>query len=925
MSRRDYRKTLNLPATAFPMKASLSAREPLALEAWEREGLYRRILERRAGAPRFILHDGPPYANGDIHMGHALNKILKDIVVKYKTMRGFASPFVPGWDCHGLPVEHQLFKELGIGKHEIGRREFRRQASDYALRYVAVQREQFKRLGIFGDWDRPYLTLDPAYQAAIVECFGRLHLGGYVYRGLKPIHWCAACETALAEAEVEYEERESPSVYVAFEAAGIGEALPGAAGAAFLIWTTTPWTIPANRAVAVRPEFRYVAARLGGRTVIAARELLERVAAGIGGGEPVVLAACRGSALEGASAVHPLTGRSVPVVASAHVTLDQGTGCVHIAPGHGEEDYAIGRRCGLEVFAPVDGKGAFTAEAGPYAGLPVEEANGRIAADLRAAGALLGEGRIRHSYPHCWRCRRPVIFRATTQWFLGVDRHDLRRRALEAVRKVRWVPARGENRISAMIEGRPDWCLSRQRYWGVPLPMLYCARCGEAALTAEILSRIVAATAARGADVWFEEPAASFVPPGFACPACGGAAFRKEEDILDVWFDSGVSHEAVLARREELGCPCALYLEGSDQHRGWFQTSLLTAVGLRGDAPYEGVLTHGFITDGEGRKMSKSAGNVISPQRVIEEHGADILRLWAASVDYTADVRISPEIIGHLVDAYRRIRNTFRFLLGNLSDFSPGRDAVPAGRMDEIDRWIMGRLQRLVGGVTGAYEAYDFCRATHELHTFCAVDLSSLYLDVLKDRLYTRGAASPARRSSQTAMRAILDALIRLAAPVLAFTAEEAWRAVPGGEARGSVHLADWPAADPGLVDDALEADWMRLLEVRRRVSKAIEEARRAGLIGTSLEAAVTIDCPDGAALALLRSRERLLPELFIVSRVALRDGRADADGGPAVTVERAPGAKCPRCWRYCTDIAGGGADAVCGRCAAVLERGTND
>jgi isoleucyl-tRNA synthetase len=915
---------LNLPKTSFPMKASLSSREPLLLEVWEKENVYGRIRARDKGKKKFVLHDGPPYANGDIHMGHALNKILKDIVVKYKTMRGYDSPFVPGWDCHGLPVEHQLFKELGIGKHEIRRTEFRKKARGYALKYVAVQRDQFKRLGIFADWAHPYLTLDPSYQAVIIECFGKLYLGGYIYRGLKPIHWCATCETALADAEVEYAERESPSVYVAFEArAGLSGAFPGLARAAFLIWTTTPWTLPANMAIAVRPEFEYAAVQVGDRALIVARELLDRVAEEIGAQAPRVIGSCRGSALEGSVAHHPFVEREVPVVLSEHVTLEQGTGCVHIAPGHGEEDYQIGRRCGLAVEAPVNEKGEFTIEAGRFAGLRVEDANEAIIAHLTSCGALLGVRRIVHSYPHCWRCKSPVIFRATTQWFLGVDRNALRSRALELIRGVRWIPERGQNRIGSMLEQRPDWCLSRQRYWGVPLPMLYCAGCGEAVLTAETLQIICSAVAGHGADVWFAEPASSFTPAGFSCPSCAGKEFRKEEDIIDVWFDSGVSHQAVLAEREDLGYPCAMYLEGSDQHRGWFQTSLLTAVGLRGNAPFAEVLTHGFLTDGEGKKMSKSAGNVISPQGVIERHGADILRVWVASVDYTVDVRISHEIIEQLVDAYRRIRNTLRFLLGNLYDFSPERDSVPPGRMDEIDRWMLSRTQRLLARMTEAYERYDFCKAYHELHAFCAIELSSLYLDILKDRLYTREAAGAQRRSTQTALWHILEILVKTSAPILAFTAEEAWRAVPFHEGRhGSIHLEEWPAVREALIDGPLEADWEKLLEVRREVSRTLERARQEGMIGISLEAGVTITCADAAQFEFLRGKETLLPELFIVSQVALSGVAGSKDGRLSVSVAPARGAKCRRCWRYCESVViGAGHDAVCGRCAVTLNK----
>ena len=924
MGKAEYKTTLNLPETSFPMKASLSSREPLMLELWAKNDIYRAICSRRKAKEKFVLHDGPPYANGEIHLGQALNKILKDIVVKYKTMRGFYTPFVPGWDCHGLPVEHQLFKELKISKHKISRTEFRKKAQDYALKYVAIQKEQFKRLGIFGDWDNPYLTLEPAYQAKIIECFGKLYLDGYIYRGLKPIHWCATCETALAEAEVEYAERSSPSIYVSFNVlSGIEKAFPDLRGAVFLIWTTTPWTLPANMAVAVRPEFEYVAVSLKGRTLIVARELLDRVAKDLGEEQYRVLGSCRGSALEGVIAQHPFIERKSPVVLSAHVTLEQGTGCVHVAPGHGEEDYQIGRAYGLEVYAPVNEKGEFTREAGQFAGLGVENANAKIIEHLAARGALLMSREIVHSYPHCWRCNQPVIFRATTQWFMGVDRNQLRKRALGLIGAVRWIPERSQNRISSMLEQRPDWCLSRQRYWGVPIPMLYCDRCGETLLNEETLERIRTHVAERGADVWFREPAASFMPDGCACPSCGGKEFRKEEDIIDVWFDSGISHQAVLATRPELGYPCALYLEGSDQHRGWFQTSLLTSVALRGDAPFAGVLTHGFVTDGEGKKMSKSAGNVIAPQRIIEQYGADILRLWVASVDYSADMRISQQIIEKLVDAYRRIRNTFRFILGNLCDFSPERDAVPGDRMEEIDRWILSRTQRLLKEMTDAYEQYDFCGVYHQLHNFCAVELSSLYLDILKDRLYTRAAGSPQRRSGQTAMNHILDVLIKVAAPILAFTAEEAWQAAPSmGKERESVHLTDWPIVDQGLIDEPLEAEWEKLREVRKEVSKALELARQEHMIGNALEAEVTIACDDESMFRFLREKEDILADLFIVSQVVLRGVNALGGGRTReVSVARAKGTKCARCWKYSVSV-GENDDhpAICWKCVEVVE-----
>jgi len=931
----DYKATLHLPKTEFPMKANLPHAEPRMLAWWDEIGIYKRLREAAADRPLWILHDGPPYANGHIHMGHVLNKVLKDVVVKSRSMLGFNAPYVPGWDCHGLPIEHQVDKELGLDTAPLDVRramdplEKIGKCRAYATKYVGVQREEFRRLGVFGDWDNPYITMAPAYQAVIAREFGRFVGRGLVYKGLKPVHWCMHCKTALAQAEVEYEEQRTPSVYVRFPVVAPLPDAPSAPRPSFVIWTTTPWTLPANLAIAVHPDEEYVALDAGGETLVVASKLVDAFAPVAGLVAPRRVAAFPGRRLEGLEYRHPWIDRTGKVASATFVEMDAGTGLVHIAPGHGEEDYDLGKALGLRVYNPVDDDGRFVADVEHFAGQTVWEANPRIVAHLRSTGALVAEQPLTHTYPHCWRCKNPTLFRATEQWFIALDKDGLRGRALDAIRRdVRWVPGWGEERIFNMVAHRPDWTISRQRVWGVPIVAFYCERC-DAVLVSEAIVDHVAKIFrdGRGADEWHARPARELLPPGTRCPRCEGEEFRKETDILDVWFDSGCSHAAVLETRPELRWPAELYLEGSDQHRGWFHSSLLEAIGTRQAPPYRAVLTCGFVVDGEGRKMSKSVGNTVAPEVLLPKYGAEILRLWAASEDYTEDIRLSTEIMDRLADAYRRIRNTYRFLLGNLSDFEPARDRQSYARLDEVDRWVLDRLARLIARVTRAYEDYQFHTVFHSVHNFCAVDLSAQYLDIIKDRLYTSAAADPRRRAAQTVCYDLFTALARLMAPILTFTAEEAWRYAPDPRAQ-SVHLERFPEAPREWLDDALKQQWDRLLEVRREVAKALETARAQKLIGSGLEARVRIASAPEDLPALLGGKRELLATLFIVSRVELHagDGRASVVyesqdiPGLVIGVDRAPGEKCERCWTR-TEEVGRDRDhpTLCARCVRVV------
>jgi len=933
----DYKSTLNLPKTQFPMKAGLAQLEPRLLARWQAEDLYAGMAARNREAPRFVLHDGPPYANGHVHLGTALNKILKDFIVKSRSMSGFHAPYVPGWDCHGMPIEHNVVKELGPRARELGKLEIRKLCRAYAEKWLDTQRAEFKRLGCVGDWDHPYITMSYPYEAETVAALGELVRGGYVYRGQRPIHWCATCRTALAEAELEYHEHASPSIYVKFPLRADDPGLPALAdaagldlaGASVLIWTTTPWTIPANLAIALHPEHEYVFVRHGAELCLMA-DFLRPVVCEALGWEDAAPAGRKlpGARFEGLRARHPMLERDSRLILADYVTLDAGTGCVHTAPGHGAEDFESGRRYGLEILSPVDDAGRFTAQVPGYEGKTVFESNGPISDHLARLGALAGRQEISHAYPFCWRCKSPLIFRATDQWFLGVDTHGLRQKALAEIEAVRWIPGWGQQRIHNMVASRPDWCLSRQRAWGVPIPALYCEGCGQASLLPEVIDRVVSRVREAGCDAWFAEPLETFLPPGARCPQCGGTRFAREEDILDVWFDSSVSQRAVLEHHPDLGWPCDLYLEATDQHRGWFQVSLLTAVGTRGKAPYRQVLTHGLILDEKAKKMSKSLGNVIAPEEVIQQHGADVLRLLFSSVDYTADICFTRGMLGPMTDAYRKIRNTVRFMLGVLDGFAPERDALPEAELAEVDRWVRARMRQVAARVRQAYLDYEFYGIYHLLLDVCTVDLSAFYLDVTKDRLYASAPDARARRAAQTAMHASLVDLLAMLAPILSFTAEEAWGYLPPGAGRpASVFLADLPRGEPLPGDPALLQRFGELRRLRAEVNRALEEARQAGRVKDSLEALVRVS-PPAEARALLASFGAELLDLFKVGRLELEAElpagayASEAVPGLRILVEASPDPKCPRCWNRRADVGGvAAAPELCARCAAALAR----
>lgn len=937
----DYKDTINLPNTSFPMKANLPNREPEMLKAWEDMRIYDRITDRRKSAgKRYVLHDGPPYSNGDIHMGHALNKILKDIVVKFNAMSGYEAPFIPGWDCHGLPVEHQLMKNLKMEKADMPQVEFREKARDFALRYVNIQKEEFKRLGIFADWENPYLTLNPQYEAVVVRSFAKLVERGYVYRALKPVNWCFKCETALAEAEVEYEPRTSPSVFVKFKALEIAKpknrlkgALPEYATEGdihFVIWTTTPWTLLANVAIAMHPELDYAFVKAGDEKWIIAESLVEPVFKKIDM-EYEVIAKERGSFFEGSRAKHPFLERESVIVLADYVSSEEGSGCVHTAPGHGQEDYATGKKYSLPTIMPVDSKGRFDDTAGEFAKAHVFSANEKIIDKLKRVGALLHTEPISHTYPHCWRCKSPIIFRATPQYFINVDHEGLRGKSGADIEdKVKWLPPAGKERISAMVKARPDWCLSRQRLWGVPITAFYCASCKELLLDEKLIRHAADIFAKEGSNAWFAKDAGDLLPDGVSCGKCGGAAFTKETDILDVWFESGVSHQAVLKRRNEF--PCDLYLEGSDQHRGWFQSSLLSAEAIDGIPPYKTVLTHGFVVDGEGKKMSKSLGNVISPEEVMKKYGADILRIWAASCDYSDDVRLSGVILERLAEAYRKIRNTCRFILGNLSDFDPAKDAVSMEKWSEIDGWALRRALWLLETAEYNFKQFTFHKAFGSIYNFCVVDMSSIYLDVLKDTLYTAGKNSIARRSAQSCLFEIINIFTRVTAPIMAYTSDEVWSFIPNQKGEKSVHLEDWP--NSASIEEALnrrfsEKDmklWNeKLLPLRGCVLKELEEARAKGLIGSSLEAKLVLYSEEKDWRELLEARKHFLASLFIVSSTEVSkgfsEGRRASESIPVdISVRKADGEKCQRCWNYSVTV---GSEkehpALCVKCAEAV------
>ena len=946
----DYKDTIQLPKTDFPMKANLALREPDILRAWEASGIFQKVVAQNAarpGAKRFVLHDGPPYANGDIHIGHALNKILKDLIVKFHNQRGDVADYVPGWDCHGLPIEIKVDKELGPKKRDMDRAQIIEACRAYATKWIDKQRTSFKRLGVFGRWDAPYATMAKGYEADTVRALARAAERGFLFRGKKPVYWCISDRTALAEAEVEYADHVSPSIYVAFDLAS-PLPLPALAGrkARLVIWTTTPWTLPANLAVAAHPDFTYLVYELGGTPVVVAKDLLARFLADCAPGElalsdaphahspqaheaatlgasvqPVaslahperVLGYLEGKQLEGLSYHHPFMGRQSPVILGEHVTLEAGTGLVHTAPGHGAEDYQVGLKYKLEVLNPVDGAGVFTEQAGKYAGKKIFEANPLIVDDLHASGHLLSDpaAKLSHSYPHCWRCHHPVVFRATDQWFLSLDHQGMRQATLQEIDKVEWIPRWGRDRIYNMIENRPDWCLSRQRTWGVPIPVFYCEACSEPLVSPALMNKVADAFEQEGIEAWYRSAPTRFTE-GHKCGKCGGALFRREQDILDVWWDSGVSWAAVAERDPGMGVPVDMYLEGSDQHRGWFHSSLLTGVAIRGAAPYRSVLTHGFVLDGQGKAMSKSLGNTVAPEEIIKKHGADVLRLWVASSDYRDDVRISDEIMAGLSEGYRKIRNTLRYALGAVDGFDPARHAVPLAELEPLDRWAMARLAAWEEKVSAAYEASEFHVAYHATIQLCAVELSSLYFDIVKDRLYTARKDGKARRSAQTVLWAVAHDLCTVMAPVLSFTMSEAWDHLPGRPAE-SVFLAGMPRRERPADAEALEARYAALFEVRKAVQEKLERAREQKLIGKSLEAAVTV-AAEGAQRQLLEGARAELATLFIVSGVTLRDGPL------AVEVAVAPGQKCARCWVQSEEVGRSAAHPLlCAKCEAAV------
>jgi isoleucyl-tRNA synthetase len=922
----DLKATINLPAKTLPMKANLVQSEPARLAHWKEIQLYQQILQSRQDRPLFVLHDGPPYANGNIHIGHAMNKVLKDFIVKSRTMMGYCAPYVPGWDCHGLPIEIQVDKKLGPKKAHMSIGDIRREARKHAARYIAAQSDDFQRLAVFGEFDRPYATMDPLYQADIVRVFGTFVKDGSVYKGLRAVHWCAHCQTALAEAEIEYEERGSPSIYVKFplavDPARIDPALDGKP-VSVVIWTTTPWTLPANLGIAFHPEFEYSAAEVNGEVYIVASQLLPQVAQAVGWEDVHVVARFKGEKLDRLSARHPFINRESLFMLGDHVTLDTGTGAVHTAPGHGYDDFLLGQQYGLEVYSPVDGRGRFTDDVAHFAGMMVFEANSHINAHLRDIGALLAESQVTHSYPHCWRCHRPVIFRGTPQWFISMDKTGLRERALKAIEPVAFLPDWGYERMRNVIAQRPDWCISRQRHWGVPIVAFYCQQCQALLVNTEIVEHVAKIFEQTGADVWYEWDAEQLLPSGTACPKCGHDRFNKETDILDVWFDSGSSSMAVLDRRG-LPWPADVYIEGGDQFRAWFNSSLTAAVQAKQQAPFRAVIAHGWTVDAHGEKMSKSKGNVIEPQDVIKKSGAEILRLWVAASDYHEEVRISDEILTRLVDAYRKIRNTACYLVNNLADFDPARDWVTHDQMFEIDRWSLAALEELVERVLRAYQDYEFHVVYHSLYKFCTVELSAVYFDVLKDRLYTLAPKSVGRRSAQTALYAILDSLTRLMAPILAFTADEVWGKFPGRNASdpASVHIAEFPSVHKQWRDPELLARWGRLLEVRDQVLKALEAKRVEKLIGSGLEAKVVLSC-GGELHEFLSQYADQLRAIFIVSQVELRATDAEE---LQVEVRQADGEKCARCWNYSPTVGQSPRyPTVCDRCLATLMEWENE
>ncbi|WP_152656462.1 isoleucine--tRNA ligase [Oceanobacillus sp. CFH 90083] len=912
----EYKQTLLMPKTAFPMRGNLPNKEPERQQNWEENNQYQKSLDRTKDRPLFILHDGPPYANGDIHIGHALNKILKDFIVRYKSMTGFHAPYIPGWDTHGLPIETALTKKKKVKRKEMSVAEFRRLCEEYALGQIDSQRSQFKKLGVRGDWDNPYITLTRDYEASQIKVFGEMARKGYIYKGLKPVYWSPSSESALAEAEIEYQDKRSPSIYVSFEVTDGKDVLDG--GEKIIIWTTTPWTLPANLGISLHPDLSYVVAQVNDEKYIVAEALLEDVKEVLGWEDVTVVKKFKGQEADRVEAQHPFYDRKSLVMLGEHVTTDAGTGCVHTAPGHGEDDFYVSRKYNLDTFCPVDEKGIFTSEAPGFEGLFYDEANKVITEKLDENGSLLKLDFITHSYPHDWRTKKPTIFRATSQWFASIK--DFRQNILDEIKSVHWYPHWGETRLYNMVRDREDWCISRQRAWGVPIPVFY-GEDGTPIITDETISHVSDLFREHGSNIWFEREAKDLLPEGFTSEHSPNGEFTKEVDIMDVWFDSGSSHEGVLMNREDHKRPADLYLEGSDQYRGWFNSSLSTSVAVTGKAPYKNIVSHGFVLDGNGRKMSKSLGNVIVPSKVQKQLGSDILRLWVASVDYQADVRISDDILKQTSESYRKIRNTFRFLLANLADFDPNKDRVKDEDLQEVDRYMLYRLQQVLKNAREDYEHFEFAPVINQIHNFCAVDLSSFYLDFAKDILYIEAADHPRRRSIQTGYYEILTTLVKLLAPIIPHTAEEVWEYIPGVEAE-TVHLTDIPEPRQIAGAEGIVGKWNHFMEVRDDVLKALEEARAEKVIGKSLEAKITLAPLDEETKQVLENVAHL-HQYLIVSEAVIADGKGigKAYDYVEVAVEKHSGETCERCW-VVSDTVGEDKDhsTLCARCASVVK-----
>ncbi|MBN2135708.1 MAG: isoleucine--tRNA ligase [Acidobacteria bacterium] len=931
MNEKSIKDSLNLPKTEFPMRANLPQREPEILKKWEQDKIYDQIRKERSDAPSYILHDGPPYANGSLHMGHVLNKILKDFVVKSKNMTGFNSPYVPGWDCHGLPIELKVEREVGKEIKENSIAKFLVKCREYAQKYVDIQKEEFIRLGVFGEWDNPYLTMTPQYEADTIRELGMLYSKNYIYKGKKSILWCIDCATALASAEVEYHDHKSNSIYVKFPVdEDLSDIIPELKGKKVfaVIWTTTPWTIPANLGITAHPDYDYVAVEVGDEVYLMAEYLSAPTLEDCGIKDYKKIATFKGKILDRRNARHPFYDRNSLFMIGDHVTLDAGTGLVHTAPGHGVEDYIIGMEYGLDIYNPVDETGHYEKDLERFAGLQVFEANKVVNDYMRSIGALLGEGEITHSYPHCWRCENPVIFRATEQWFVNIDHDDLRKKALEQIEKTQWIPEWGQERIQKMIANRPDWCISRQRVWGTPMTVFYCNKCGEVIASEEIFEHVAKIVEKEQIDAWHLKDAKVLAPAGTKCPKCGSDDFRKENNIVDVWFDSGVSSRVVLGKRDDLPWPSDLYLEGSDQHRGWFHSSLLTSTAIMGRAPYNAVLTHGFTIDSEGRPLSKRLGNYPPLPEQFEQYGAEILRLWVAMVDYREDMRYSQEILSGAVEAYKKIRNTIRFALGNLYDFNPDKDSVPFEEMTSLERYGMSRLDQTIEKVRQAYDKFEYTVVFHTLENYCIVDLSSFMFHILKDRLYTAHPEDKKRRSAQTAVFYIVRNLIELLAPIMSFTAEEAWQYLPDFKGKlASPHLMMFPENGKYKISDKEQEDWDLLLKIRDDVQKALELAREQKTIGHSLDARVRIT-GDEKIKVLLKENEDLFREIMVLSQFEVSDSlseftyRSEDIKNLTIQVVAASGEKCERCWNYSEEVGKHtNYPTVCERCAPVLEK----